>query len=61
MEIVFLVALLGILSFSAKSMGFLERKFVNDRRRKGKGRKWNPVPQILLEFISGGIKEQTNQ
>lgn len=60
MEIVFLVALPGILSFSAKSMGFLERKFVNDRR-KGKGRRWNPVPQVLLEFISGGIKEQTNQ
>lgn len=56
-----LVALLGSLTFSAKSMGFLERKSVNERSREGKGRRWNRVPWILLEFYRGGMKEQTDK
>lgn len=39
MEAVVSVASLGILPFSAKSVEFLDRKSVNERRREGKSRR----------------------
>lgn len=59
-DLMFLVNSLGIPSFPAQSVRFLEGKSVNERDREGEDKRWNRAPESLLEFVRGGLKEQTD-
>ena len=58
MKMVFL-ALQGILPFLPSQWGFLRENSL--MKGESQGQEVELVPQIPLEFISGGMKEEANQ